>query len=374
MACLGGVKHPLSHPPPFGVCMDLLRALQVASETRTASATAVLRRCGRCRPRGFTYPFGSPVSIERSHLPMFRSKEFYVADKADGVRVCLVLTQTITGPLSVLIDRRGVAYEVPVTCDSAYFRDTVFDCELVRLFKTQGTATHMLAVFDAAIIAGDTDVGRQHLSVRLQEIEGTFPRMDAGLLENPAFVVSNLPALVMVAKPMQKLDGLVQPSGSRPYDTDGFILTPENDPAPPPGIAMDVLKVKTSHTLDLLWVTNDLYLGSLDHLVSVTTLSSDQDVAIVVDTDSFRSAPPSSVVEVTPVVDVDEEGEGEGDGDGDNDDPDSPPKRRRITLRFVKVRDDRSVPNHMRCVVSTLRSVLDCVGMVDVIASINLCA
>jgi hypothetical protein len=117
-----------------------------------------------------------------------------------------------------------------------------------------------------------------------------------------------------------------------------------------------------------------LYLGSLDHLVSVTTLSSDQDVAIVVDTDSFRSAPPSSVVEVTPVVDVDEEGEGEGDGDGDNDDPDSPPKRRRITLRFVKVRDDRSVPNHMRCVVSTLRSVLDCVGMVDVIASINLCA
>lgn len=332
--------------------MDFLKSSKPFEDD--GSVVAVLRGCGRCRGAGFVYPFGSPVSIERHHLKVFREVEYWITDKADGVRVCLVLTMKDSKPIAVLVDRRGLMYEFFVTCDTSYFADSVFDCEVVATRE----GSYLIAVFDVGAIAGDTSVAQLPLAARLEELAQIFPVKHWDAWPELGHIVAYRKDVALTAKKMVPLqagagvDPLAQLAGVG-YATDGYVLTPCHEAAPGPGVAASIFKVKTSHTLDLLWVGGDLYLGSGDHKVSVTTVGGgDLAVpAVRVDVASFASTPPNSVVEVAPEVDASG-----------------------IVLRLLRVREDRSFPNHMKCVVSTLRSVVDCVTIQDVVASTKLCA
>jgi hypothetical protein len=249
-------------------------------------------------------------------------------------------------------------YVLSLECDASYFSDSVFDCELVAACD----GSHVLLVFDACVIQGDAAVGQEPLPSRLDDIAYVFPGVvtatdtDAATV-SAAHIRSATRGLVLAAKPMTRLRDFktLKKEGGSLYETDGYILTPERDPAPGPGVASAIFKVKTLHTLDLLWVAGDLYLGSMDHLVSVTTMGEAGVPPVRVDAPTFADVPAYSVVEVSPEVEEASSG------------------RITLRLRLLRVREDRSSPNHMKCVVSTLRSVVDCVTIDDVVASTNLC-
>ena len=343
------------HPFPTLAPMEALKVMGDSKAVRAAFA-----RYGRLNQRT-QYPFGNPVSIERGHLPALTRERYWVTDKVDGMRACMVLTtDPATGAgLAALMDRRGTLYGLPVACDGAYFDDSIFDCEVV---VSSGRTT--VLVFDTCVICGDDSVGAGPLSARLKELAEVFPT-GLDIAPTRTQIAAGVPGMVFVAKPMTPLGGpawgpavpvfrVGAPKSFPGFPTDGYILTPDGEGSPPPGTATTTLKVKTAHTLDLLWIDRDLYFGPGSNQVSVRTISQPDLPAVGFEPREFAGVPDGSVVEVEPVP-----------VDGD-------PGALRLAL--VRNRPDRTAPNHMKCVLSTIRSALDNVSMEDVVACAKVCA
>jgi hypothetical protein len=349
--------------------MEFLATLNKVSDP--GPVLRVFRKYGRFNQRT-QYPFGNPVSISRAHLDVLPRTQYWITDKADGVRVCLVLTRCPLSGLcaSYLMDRRGHVYGLPVVCDASYFDDSMFDCELVAALPGAAAQVLLLA-FDVSVLCGDETVGEEPLSARLHELAQVFPAPGTGA--SPLQIGCSVPGVALAPKPMVPLGGPAwgvhkshpdAAAGSPPppappampalppvpYSTDGYILTPEAEGAPAPGATTSILKVKTEHTLDLLWVGADLYLGPSAHHVSVTTITDPDLPPVAFNPREFAGVPSGAIVEVRPAT-----------------------AHGSLWLSLVRVRTDRTAPNHMKCVLATLRSALDVVTLEDVLASVKVC-
>lgn len=340
--------------------MDLLASLRKLPEDAAGSATALLMAMSRKSRSG--YPFGNPVSIERSHVEAVRSTEYWIAEKSDGIRVALCLTKTPAGEcLSFLMDRTGKLYGFPVACVKSYYSNSLFDAELVW---DAALGQHVLLVFDVGGVAGDHAVSRQPFSTRMKVLQDCFPSAAAQLAagSDPAArtdllkrkaILSMLPKVTLLSKAAARLrdvasaEDLRRADAGRTHASDGFILTPENEGAPPPGTAWKTLKLKTTHTVDLLWDRDDLWYGEYDQLHTIGTLPLTDLPPVSFERSSFASVPRGAVVEISPEL--------RGDGSA-------------IELTFKQTRPDKDTPNNIVTVTKTLKSVGDGVVLDDLFA------
>lgn len=346
-----------------------------ASDAAGAAVEQLLKRLGRCARSKF--PFGNPISIEQRHVDIAVHMPYWVAEKTDGVRVCLLFTRTRTPEREeccVLMDRMGRLFGVPIKCDAALFDGSLFDAELVA--RPAPYNDYVVLVFDVACVDGDADAGTDALSVRLQTIAATFPSLatfdgeadrdscddaaacssdpDAALtlhgqavqaLTDRGYAACTHANVRILAKSMRRLGDVADQDevlAQRCWASDGFVLTPDLEPASAPGTAWSTYKVKAAHTMDLLWDGLALWYGSAEEMLRVDTLQVEGCSAkVVVAPDFPTNHPCGTILEVLPLL--------RADGD--------------VQLSFVATRRDRDVPNNAVCVAGTLASVRDSITL-----------
>ena len=287
--------------------MDFLAALPAASAVVQAAVNRTLAACGRLTDR--RYPFGDPVSIEASHLPLLRAKTYLVADKSDGVRAAVVLAHAGAVFYAACIDRRGVMRALALTADEALFDGTVLDCELVCTHA----GVYTFVVFDVACIAGDATVGSAPLRERLDALDAALVGAainDTHIRVKRMFDVRSEGCEAVFAAHAANLD----------YATDGAILTPNQAGAPHSGTAPAILKLKDCHTIDFQWAGGELWFGDARELFQAHTLR------LRFFEDELRHVPFGGIVEMAPDSGV-------------------ATAAALRDLHFVQARPDKSLPN-----------------------------
>jgi hypothetical protein len=311
--------------------MDGFTELFPADESVKVAVDAFLSQCGR--PIMQRYPFGNPVSIETTHLPILSSCPYYVADKSDGVRVCVILCRAGSTCYSILLERTGKVYGFPLTADSAFFDGTVLDAELV---KDKDNKFRIL-VFDSCALAGLKSVEYMKLSDRLELLRSSLVHVEI-----------NLAAWSMSVKTMFSLTDnpadITAHMANLPYATDGYILTPENEPTCQPGTAPRILKIKECHTIDFVWSSKMLWFGDQKELFPVTS------IPLLFDATQLRLVKNGTVVEMSP----------QKDKDGHV-----------VMLHYIEDRADKDTPNSYFTVHRTLQSIADDVTLDVVLRSVR---
>lgn len=159
------------------------------------------------------FPGPQPISIERRHFSMLKRQPYVVCEKTDGIRYMLVSWTFEDRRACVLVDRafqtRPVAMAVP--------RDTVLDGELVH--GRDGKWLYM--IYDAVMIKGQ-NVSQQPLTERL----AAAAKLVKSVLRSTKDVFE------MRVKDMVPLESIheLKPLDKFPYETDGIVLTPVNEP------------------------------------------------------------------------------------------------------------------------------------------------
>lgn len=103
------------------------------------------------------FPGAQPVSFNAKHLEILKSENFFVSEKADGVRV-LVYTHCLENNerLMFLIDRMNNYYCLKVgliSPNGCYHLNTILDAELV--YEKRGSQLELqLLFFDALVMDG----------------------------------------------------------------------------------------------------------------------------------------------------------------------------------------------------------------------------
>ncbi len=377
--------------------------LKPAHDEGKEAVTHLLRKLGRHSRAG--YPFGNPVSIEKKHVSVVTNPAFpyWVAEKTDGVRVALVCTRLNDKECCYLMDRLGRLFAFPIQADRRMFDGSLFDAELVIPHRASCTGREgddddeddddargsneratpppfVILVFDVASIEGDADAGKEFLTNRLRTLHATFPNAFSDVatptlrdaMANKGFVVSLHPDVVILAKHMRLVGSSkwLTPSAA-PVDTDGsrrelefagpgtysspsvsgldlphdgYILTPDKQPACSYGMAPMVFKIKNTHTMDLLW-DGALWYGDGEELYRMDTLGESRKFEIV----AFPAHVPSeSIVEVSPSPSADNTA---------------------ILLTYVGIRTDRSTPNNAVCVRGSIASMDDAVTLDAILAA-----
>jgi len=288
------------------------------------------------RPGPPRFPFGNPVSMEHHHVDLVKGRQYYITEKADGIRVACVLFHTRDAHFAVLWDRLGKVYGISVAADAVLFEGTFLDAELVRVSPTTaGTRdTYQLLLFDVACVGGQRAVADLPLPDRLAVLaEAVVPHLTCG---HGTGVVLDVRVKRMWPVADTHASALTAHVASLPYASDGYILTPVADGVAPCGTAPSVLKLKFTHTVDCLWAGGRLWFGDGHEHFPVEHLS------LRLDARQYAGAPEGCIVEVAV-------------------DPDR-------GLHYVQVRRDKNAPNAYQTVVRTVQSALDNVKLETVMA------
>ncbi len=274
-----------------------------------------------------------PVSIERErHRHVLCCREYWVTPKVHGTRVAVVFGQAASGsPCAVVMDRCREMFGLPIVGPDAIFKGTILDAELA-LSKVDGM-WHLL-IFDVAMVAAKLVEGT--LGSRLSIIRTLCTRL------------SSPKGFILQLKPMVALTPTMDLSAFQAllsdFESDGIIFTPEAEGPARPGMAPSILKLKTTHTLDLWWtdgVEAGLWFGDSSDMVSVKTLRP----KVVVQGLPEKAPSMGVVVEVS--IDLVDD--------------------RHLYLGFISTRPKKQQPNNALCVLRTLVSAQDNVQLKDVL-------
>jgi hypothetical protein len=305
--------------------MEWLHTLKDADIMAVQGAISMLEACGR-RGGNNKYPFGNPVSIERSHLDTISKRQYMVADKSDGVRICFIMCCVDTTMCAVVMDRVGKIRGVSVQADRVLFNGTIIDAEIVR--KNDGG--YQILAFDVCVVAGNHEVEHMYLMDRLSLMALALRDVvvkDALLTVKPMFLTEDE-------------DGIRAHMGSVSYATDGYILTPNCEPTTGPGTAPTVLKIKECHTIDFLWNGTTLWYGDNKELFPIASLH------LQFDGQQLRHLRPGTIVEMSPQKNT---------------------KTGEIAMmHLVQERPDKDTPNNYVCVKRTMQSIADNVTLSEV--------
>lgn len=180
------------------------------------------------------------VSISRSDLPRISEKDYMVCKKTDGVRYLMV----VSGEGIFMVDRSHRVFPVRLNRikeSSILARGTVLDGELVE--REPGDLRFL--VFDCLASRGSPDVRSWNYSERLNELS---------MVLNEGYDRHSEDSFRVCVKSFEHswdFDPERLEASDEGYDTDGYILTPSNDP-----VVMyhnpSMLKWKERHTVDLM--------------------------------------------------------------------------------------------------------------------------
>jgi len=196
--------------------------------------------------QGAKFPGPNPCSIERSNVRSFKSQNYWVCDKTDGIRclfVCMGHTVTIQDrsvslKLCLLVTRNWEVHVQKIDiCPRVWRQGLVVDGELVKI-DDQWTWLG----FDAILVSG-IPVWREPLSVRLRcaKLAWTHYRHTPG-------------EVCLGWKPFYpSVSEYMEATKDQPMVSDGVILTPEADPVRV-GRHRRLFKLKHNdkHTVDFL--------------------------------------------------------------------------------------------------------------------------
>ena len=162
------------------------------------------------------FPGPNPVSIERKHLPLLKTREYLVGEKTDGVRYFLFCTKYDDKNLVLLVDRKLAFFLVPINLFEGVYDGTILDMELVK------GETWMANVFDLVALRGSS-FSTKHFPERF-EAAREFMKMVFPSDKDP-FVFQT-----KAWYPMQNFAALKQFTKTVKYKTDGYIFMPVREP------------------------------------------------------------------------------------------------------------------------------------------------
>ena len=128
------------------------------------------------------------------------------------------------------------------------------------------------------------------------------------------------------------------------YGTDGYILTPEGEPASQPGTAAQIFKIKECHTMDFMWSGNMLWYGDQKDLFPVSSLQ------LQFRPEQLKHVSNGTIVEMSPQQAKD---------------------NTVIMLHFSQERPDKDTPNTYMTVTRTLQSILDALTLEGIAAAVS---
>lgn len=185
------------------------------------------------------FPGPQPISIERRHFPLLLKQPYLVCEKTDGLRQMLVCLEVEGKKRCFLVDRAFHMEEIQTTLP----RETIFDCERVG---------GLLLVYDAVMVKGESLL-KKPLTERLAAAEKVIK----------SIVRTSKDRLTIRLKKMRPLAEVEQVLDTTyPYETDGLIFTPVNEPIrmgthetmfkwkPRETITIDFLVRPTGETID----------------------------------------------------------------------------------------------------------------------------
>jgi hypothetical protein len=230
----------------------------------TAGRDEILRNYHKIwgtQPRAGRNPAPQPVSLERKDLPQLLEGNYMVADKSDGVRTLLFLTEAEGQPVAVLVDRRLNLQPIPIAASRRFFSGTLFDGELVWINSAAGPAQALL-IFDVVALRG-TYVGKLPFTERGALVRTTFDLEDADIptvekahaLARRGKILAGSMRTGLVIWPktcfhLSMLDTLLRTLPTLPYATDGLVFTPIDEPVRT-GTHRTLFKLKQHHTVDV---------------------------------------------------------------------------------------------------------------------------
>jgi hypothetical protein len=159
------------------------------------------------------FPGPQPVSIERRHFGEFQKRPYYVCEKTDGVRHLLLSLEVEGKRFTCLVNR---AFEI-FPFNTMIPRGTVLDGELVR--PRDPTARAVFLIYDA-ICAKGVDVRKESLDKRLAAAKGLLKSV----------IKSSKDPFEIRVKEMTPFPGPLPNLDSFPWETDGLVFTPVNEP------------------------------------------------------------------------------------------------------------------------------------------------
>jgi hypothetical protein len=157
------------------------------------------------------FPGPQPVSIERRHFGEFKKRQYYVCEKTDGVRHLLLSLEVDGKRYTCLVNR---AFNI-VPFSTMIPRGTVLDGELVQCTDQRP----IFLIYDAIWVKGK-DVRRESLDRRLDAARS--------LLKN--VIRSTKDPFELKVKNMSLFPGPLPDLKSLPWETDGLVFTPVNEP------------------------------------------------------------------------------------------------------------------------------------------------
>uniref|UniRef100_A0A6C0F6E3 mRNA guanylyltransferase n=1 Tax=viral metagenome TaxID=1070528 RepID=A0A6C0F6E3_9ZZZZ len=146
------------------------------------------------------FPGPQPISIERKHFKHLKTDKYYVANKNDGERYCLVFVQYEDHYLSALLSRTNNLYLINIRASKKCYEGTIIDGELVN---------NMFYAFDTPLICG-LDVHTYAFSNRMEQI-GIFERCIKRWPKTFNFITKEFISLenIKTLKENNKCDGLI---------------------------------------------------------------------------------------------------------------------------------------------------------------------
>jgi len=159
------------------------------------------------------FPGPQPVSIERRHFVEFKKRKYFVCEKTDGVRHLLLSLEIQGKRFPCLVNR---AFEI-FPFSTMIPRGTVLDGELVR--PRDPAARPIFLVYDAICVKG-TDVRAEPLDKRLAAAKSLLKSV----------IKSSKDPFEIRVKEMTVFPGPLPDLASFPWETDGLVFTPVNEP------------------------------------------------------------------------------------------------------------------------------------------------
>lgn len=154
------------------------------------------------------FPGPQPVSIERRHFPWLKRQPYFVCEKTDGVRQFLISNEDGVFIVNRAFQMEPVKIRIP--------KDTLLDGELVKL-KNEKMA---FVVHDAVLVKGENLMDHP-LDQRLAK---------AGVVVKAIIKTATAPFEVRVKKMYRLFEESIPDLNSFPYETDGIVMTPVNEP------------------------------------------------------------------------------------------------------------------------------------------------
>jgi len=251
--------------------MNATTAIPRDSKEYKAIACFIHYTWGSVGKDGTTPPFfpgPQPISIERKHMRLLKSRDYLICEKTDGTRFALVCLSVRGKKMCVMVNRAMEMYSVKIHMPPSAYQGTILDGEYVE----GKTGKFFMMIYDGVMVS-NVLIKDMDLSARLASIRNLTTKI-MKTMKDPFTVKLK----TFYAKgSFQDLADMIT-SDHFGYKNDGLVFTPVQDPVRM-GTHETMFKWKPRHmnTIDFLVKNRDnggwgLYIQERGELIFASVL------------------------------------------------------------------------------------------------------